>query len=257
MAIEPPSPCETDNVIGDPFWDSPLGLDVVSLERSLMAPLIRRFHGDAVLWIGDHAESADTLQRCMVRNCVYLQQDQAGPHGEIPALAGTLEDLPFRSKSFDGVVLHHALERVADPRVALREVSRVLAPGGRVLICGFNPLSMMGARRLYGRWFSDCLSTQRLVNPLRLFDWLPLLGLELQGRPLYSGYGLPLAGFLRRGSLEHMRVQPGMLPFGALLLVDVVKQASTMKPQWRLSKQKRHLAPVAYPRVASWQRSKL
>ena len=193
----------------------------------------------------------------MVRNCAYLQQDQAGPHSEIPALTATLEDLPFRSRSFDGIVLHHALERVADPRVALREVSRVLAPGGRVLICGFNPLSMMGARRLYGRWFSDSLSTQRMVNPLRLFDWLPLLGLELQGKPIYCGYGLPLAGFLRRSSREHIRVQPGMFPFGALLLVDVVKQANSMKRQWRLSKKGRHLAPVAYPRVASWQRSKL
>ena len=41
-------------------------------------------------------------------------------------------DLPFASGSIDGVVLHHAVDLVADRRGTLREVARVLKSGGQV-----------------------------------------------------------------------------------------------------------------------------
>lgn len=42
------------------------------------------------------------------------------------------EPLPFADASFDGVVLKDLLEHVADPVAVVREVGRVLRPGGRV-----------------------------------------------------------------------------------------------------------------------------
>src|SRR5688500_10403146 len=42
------------------------------------------------------------------------------------------EPLPFGDASFDGVVLKDLLEHVADPVAVVREVGRVLSPGGRV-----------------------------------------------------------------------------------------------------------------------------
>ena len=42
------------------------------------------------------------------------------------------EPLPFADASFDGVVLKDLLEHVADPVAVVREVLRVLVPGGRV-----------------------------------------------------------------------------------------------------------------------------
>jgi SAM-dependent methyltransferase len=42
------------------------------------------------------------------------------------------EPLPFGDASFDGVVLKDLLEHVADPVAVVREVGRVLRPGGRV-----------------------------------------------------------------------------------------------------------------------------
>lgn len=55
--------------------------------------------------------------------------DLSGPH-----VYGTAEDLPFADASFDVVMLTQVLEHVMDPRCVLAEATRVLKPGGRVII---------------------------------------------------------------------------------------------------------------------------
>ena len=50
------------------------------------------------------------------------------------------EALPCRSAAFDAVVLCLAIEHVADFETALREVSRVLEPGGRFVLLLCHPL---------------------------------------------------------------------------------------------------------------------
>jgi SAM-dependent methyltransferase len=47
---------------------------------------------------------------------------------------GDAEHLPFRDASFDAVLCFAALYLIADPVAALREMHRVLAPGGRIAI---------------------------------------------------------------------------------------------------------------------------
>jgi SAM-dependent methyltransferase len=59
--------------------------------------------------------------------------------------------LPFPDSSVDLVVLPHALELARDPHHTLREVERVLVPEGRVVISGFNPVSLWGLRQSAGR----------------------------------------------------------------------------------------------------------
>lgn len=46
--------------------------------------------------------------------------------------------LPFEDDSFDAVTISFGLRNVARPRTALAEFSRVLKPGGRVVICEFS-----------------------------------------------------------------------------------------------------------------------
>lgn len=43
--------------------------------------------------------------------------------------------LPFDDNSFDMVMTAHMLEHLSDPAVALREMVRVLRPGGRLVVC--------------------------------------------------------------------------------------------------------------------------
>jgi ubiquinone/menaquinone biosynthesis C-methylase UbiE len=52
----------------------------------------------------------------------------------IEARQGVAEKLPYSEGSFDGVLLVATLCFVADPAAALREIQRVLKPGGRLII---------------------------------------------------------------------------------------------------------------------------
>ncbi len=111
--------------------------------------------------------------------------------------------LPFPANSLDLVVMPHALELTADPHGALREVQRVLVPEGKVVISGFNPMSLWGFRQsrahLYRRLGFDSLflpEAGKFIGYLRLRDWLNLLNLEIEVgefgcyRPALSKQGL-------------------------------------------------------------------
>jgi len=54
-------------------------------------------------------------------------------------VAGDLDPLPFEDRSFDVVVTRFVLHHVEDPGSALREMRRVLAPGGTLVVCDVTP----------------------------------------------------------------------------------------------------------------------
>jgi len=59
------------------------------------------------------------------------------------------EALPFPNASFDAVTIAFGLRNVTDKDAALREMQRVLKPGGRVLILEFSAVQSHLLKRLY------------------------------------------------------------------------------------------------------------
>lgn len=49
-------------------------------------------------------------------------------------LAGSILELPFADESFDAVFYHHVIEHVEEPDGSLRELARVLRPGGLIFV---------------------------------------------------------------------------------------------------------------------------
>ena len=59
-----------------------------------------------------------------------------------------LQNLPFQKSSIDRIVLIHSLEVEQNHHAAFREVNRVLADDGEIIIAGFNKTSFLGLYRL-------------------------------------------------------------------------------------------------------------
>lgn len=71
-----------------------------------------------------------------------------GGHREVPKVAADAFHLPFRNESFDAVTVSFGLRNMDDTLAALREMRRVVRPGGRLVICEvsqppFRPIRWM------------------------------------------------------------------------------------------------------------------
>jgi SAM-dependent methyltransferase len=80
------------------------------------------------------------------------------------------------------VVLPHSLEFARDPHQMLREVERVLRAEGRLVITGFNPASLWGARQSLCRVGASPFLPRagQFIGLPRIKDWLKLLSFEAQ-----------------------------------------------------------------------------
>lgn len=111
--------------------------------------------------------------------------------GAPPELLADPVALPFPESSIDLLLLPHTLEHTPDPHAAVREAARVLVPEGRLVISGFNPVSLWALRqsraRLYQRLGRGNLylpDAGEAIGHWRLRDWLRLLGFEVESLQL-------------------------------------------------------------------------
>lgn len=75
----------------------------------------------------------------------------ADPRAEI-RIASNLAEAAYSENSFDLVILWHVLEHLPDPRETLREIQRILRPGGEVVVAVPN-FSSRQARWAGPAWF--------------------------------------------------------------------------------------------------------
>lgn len=210
------------------FYASRLG----ATAREMVGRKVLEAWGDAggldVLVVGYATPFVAPLQ-AQARRVVAAMPGQQGvelwPAGRKNCAALVAEDaLPFPNALFDRILLVHAVEESPDAVALLREVWRVLAPSGRVIVT-------VAARN--GLW-ADAEKTPfghgRPYSRAQLAELLREAELEPSGytRALYvppltwmAGWG---EGFEQAGS----RLWPG---FAGLLLMEAVKQTFAVKPK--------------------------
>lgn len=149
---------------------TPPGQYVLAREQAYFDNAVADIFGYHALQLG--MEELDLLRASRIPLRVHVGRGgQAGLHADF-------RDLPIESNSVDLMVLPHTLEFSDHPHQIVREVARALRPEGQVVIAGFNPLSLWGLRRHFGR--RDEFPWQgRFIHLPRVKDWFALLGLEI------------------------------------------------------------------------------
>jgi demethylmenaquinone methyltransferase/2-methoxy-6-polyprenyl-1,4-benzoquinol methylase len=82
---------------------------------------------------------------------------RTGAPGALAFAQGDALRLPFPNEAFDAVTMGYGLRNVADPLACLREVRRVLAPGGRVVVLDFGKPAHPVTSAAYGAFLRTAM----------------------------------------------------------------------------------------------------
>ncbi len=140
----------------------------------------------------------------------------------VELVEGQAEQLPFADESFDALSFTYLLRYVDDPAVTMRELSRVLEPGGRIASLEFGVPPWLPARlawRLYTAVGLPVLG--RLVSR----EWMDVgrfLGPSIRG--FYARHPVEqIVGYWQAAGLGEVRVQ--QMSLGGGVVMSAVKLA--------------------------------
>jgi len=156
-------------------------LDVATGTAAVAIELVRRYDCN-VVGVDQSAEMLETGRRRVVL---------AGASTKIRLREARAEALPFEDGTFDGLTFTYLLRYVDDPEATLRELARVVRPGGRIAALEF---SVPGNAIARGLW-----------------ELYVRLGLPVLGRAVSPGWasvgaflGPSIRSFYARYPLEHV-----------------------------------------------------
>ena len=106
------------------IWTLNIGREMLVTELPVIASLSSLMHGERFLLLSDEPVVVDSLS-VQVRRDLFSSSEAIQKMSKfVPASESGA--LPFKSHFFDGIVIHHDLEKQSDPRQGLREAVRVL-----------------------------------------------------------------------------------------------------------------------------------
>lgn len=147
------------------------------------------------------AVGIDPAERMLV--IAQRKIDQAGLSEAVRLTTGNAVEIPAKDNEFDAVTISFGIRNVADVSRSLREVYRVLKPGGRFLVLEFSLPQERVVRRFY---------------LLYLRHLLPRVGASISGDPFAYRYlnetietfpyGERFCEFLREAGFQNIFARP-------------------------------------------------
>ncbi len=227
------------------WFSSNLGRLLLDAEHRLIGEWSADLFGYQLLELCSFDNDLFYLRSCVIKNKVHISP-LASHSGQQLQLRALPEKLPVATDYIDAAVLLHTLDFAADPRQVLREIERVLIPEGRLIICGFNPYSLWGARR----WLPGARKRQpwkgKFISYARLQDWLALLGFDVE-RTATRMFCPPVQHRQLLGRSYKLEIlgQRWLPWLAGVYMVQAVKRVSTVtpvRPRWHLERKLRKAA---------------
>ncbi|RPH46046.1 MAG: SAM-dependent methyltransferase [Burkholderiales bacterium] len=236
---------------------SPPGRYVLDWEQAHFDEAVGDVFGYHAVQCGEPRLDALRANRMPHRVHALREADPLPAHEGPRVRVEHFEELPFDTQSLDLIVLPHVLEFAQDPHQVLREADRVLRPEGRLIVSGFNPGSLWGARQWLLRGVLPPFLPREghFLGVPRLRDWCKLLSFETD-RARYGCWRPPCRTQLWLDRTRFMeRAGDRWWPIcGAVYMVSAIKRVRAMRmigPAWKRRSPARAIA------VASPQRNRL
>jgi SAM-dependent methyltransferase len=217
------------------WFDTTLGRELVVREEECLRRMLSDIFGYYLLQVGMTAGFAGAIAASRIRNRILLpvdlRRDTLG--SQIVASPGYL---PVSGDSVDAVLLPHTLDFAADARQVLREVERVLIPEGRVVLIGFNALSLWGLWGLMRRNQGRVPWCGHFLTRFRVADWLSLLGFDVEKQEMMMFRPPWPRALLQRLSFLEPAGSRFWPPLGGVYAIRAVKRVSTLtplRPSWK------------------------
>ncbi|MEK5442052.1 MULTISPECIES: demethylmenaquinone methyltransferase [unclassified Fredinandcohnia] len=138
---------------------------------------------------------------------VNLQLDQ------VKLVHGNAMELPFEDNSFDYVTIGFGLRNVPDYMTVLKEMQRVVKPGGKVVCLETSQPTMIGFRQLYFFYFRFIMPVfgKLFAKSYQEYSWLQESARDFPGMK-------ELANMFREAGLKDIEVKPYTLGVAAMHL---------------------------------------
>lgn len=251
------------------WFNTNLGKSILEIEKQILSHILPTRFGYHLVFNGV-GPAENLLESSPIHHKVsicHVLREQS-----VSMLCASASAVPLENNSVDLVVLHHSLDYQRNPHGVLREMSRVLIPGGSLVLVGFNPWSLWGGWKAlrFNNPFNRSSHTEiatapwrsRFISPYRLTDWLTLLEMDVEG--CESGfYYPPLGGQFSRmlhkkgwRGLEdrdwYSRLKAKTLAQRGAIYVMVAKKVTAcitpVKPKLKIRRQRVVGVPAAHSR---------
>ena len=210
------------------FYQARLGRMVAQATNARLRAAWETLSGLDVLGVGYPQPFLEPFAKA-ARRCVLAMPHEQGAipwdfgQGNVVLLSEPAR-LPLRDNLFDRVLIAHGLEESDFPQRLLREVWRVMAPEGRLIVLVANRAGLwarseaqpFGHGRPYSRGqLADLLrgaAFEPLASARVVFappvDWPLLLALAPRLEELGSALALPLGGLLLMEAIKRQHISP-------------------------------------------------
>lgn len=160
------------------FYETPQGKLLQLLENRYLKSSIMVSCKQTIMQIGCLKWESDFIDCSLYKNFSIIDAKGGGSQQAIK-IRGMSHSLPIQSEMVDLVILPHLLEFDANRFHTMREIERILKPGGEVLILNFNLLNIwvrlqfIWNIKMSNSWYGYFITRSRIS------DWLKLLNFEI------------------------------------------------------------------------------
>lgn len=160
------------------LYQTPRGKLLQTMEAQYLKRCITVGCKQYQLQIGGLGWETDFIDCSLYQNYVILDGKGIG-HERALKINAKAYSLPIQTESMDLVIIPHMLEFDAHRFQTMREINRVLKPGGELVILNFNPISLYV--RFQFLWDKKLGESWRahFITRARMLDWLKLLNFEV------------------------------------------------------------------------------